>query len=134
MLNPFPELLTYSMLAPFILRVIVGLVFIDLGILIFKGEKQRWVISFKALQIPKPEIGVKILGVLEIVCGAIIFVGLYTQIGALILAVLTLIEGYLEYRDPSILKRSLLFYVMLCAILLSLLFSGAGAFAFDIPL
>ncbi len=134
MLNPFPELLTYSMLAPFILRVVAGIIFIDLGKLALNGEKNRWLISLSAIKLPRPELGVKILGILEILGGIMLLAGFYTQIAALVLAVLTFAEAFVEYKDPAILKRTLVFYVLLLAISLSLLLSGAGAFAIDIPL
>ncbi|MBN2093982.1 MAG: DoxX family protein [Candidatus Zambryskibacteria bacterium] len=134
MLNSFPELLTYSFFAPFILRIVAGLVFIDLGILIFKGEKATWINSFRTLRIPKPELAAKILGIVEIIGGAMLIIGLYTQIVVLILAVIIFAAGYIEYHRPEILKRDLIFYVMLLVILLSLLLTGAGAFAFDLPL
>ncbi len=134
MLNPFPELLVYSLLAPFILRVVAGLVFLDLGLLLFKGEKSRWLTSFTTLKIPNPQIGVKVLGVIEIVGGIMFILGFYTQIAALVLSLIIFIETYIEYRDPAILKRTLVFYIMLLSLSLSLLLSGAGAFAFDLPL
>ncbi|HEY4515987.1 MAG TPA: DoxX family membrane protein [Candidatus Paceibacterota bacterium] len=134
MLNVFPDLLTYSMLAPFILRLVAGLIFVNLGSLAFKNEKERWVNSFLSLGISRPHIWVKILGTVEIVGGLLLFIGLYTQLVALVLALLTLTEGYIEYKDPNLLKRNFAFYTMLLAITLSLLFSSAGAFAFDLPL
>jgi len=134
MLNPFPDLLVYSLLAPLILRVIVGYIFIDLGMLAFKTERERWFISLKTLNIPSPTLAVKILGIIEIVGGIMLIVGFYTQVAALVLGLLTLAEAQVEYRDPAILKRSFVFYVMLLGILLSLLLSGAGAFAIDLPL
>ena len=134
MLNPFPELLTYSLYAPLILRVVAGLIFIDLGIFLFKNEKERWLISLSAIRVPNPKMAVKILGVIEIVGGLMLISGSYTQIAALILALLTFSEAYVEYKDPAILKRNMVFYIMLFAITLSLLLSGAGAFAFDLPL
>ena len=134
MLNPFPDLLTYGLLAPLVLRVIAGYIFADLGILAFKTERERWIISFKTLNIPRPKIAVKVLGVIEIIGGIMLIVGLYTQVAALVLGLLTFLEAYVEYKDPAILKRNFVFYVMLLGILLSLLFSGAGAFAIDLPL
>lgn len=134
MLNPFPDLLVYGLLAPFILRVIAGFIFINLGILAFKNEKQRWVVSLSTLNISNPKMAVKILGAIEVVGGVMLLVGLYTQVAALILGFLTFAEAYVEYKDPSILKRNLVFYTMLFAITLSLLLSGAGAFALDLPL
>lgn len=134
MLNPFPELLVYSMVAPFILRVVSGLIFADLGYLAFRGEKERWADSLAILKIPRPGLAVKVIGIIEIVGGVMLLAGFYTQVAALVLAVLTFAESYVEYKNPDVLKRNLVFYVMLFAIVLSLLFSGAGAFAFDLPL
>lgn len=134
MLNPFPDLLIYSMLAPFILRVVLGFIFVDLGLLIFKGEKGRWLASLEALKIPNPQLTVKIIGGVEFLGGLLLLVGFYTQVVVLVLAVLTFAETYIEYKEPAILKRNLVFYVLLLAILLSLLLSGAGAFAVDLPL
>ena len=134
MLNPFPDLLTYSLLAPLILRVAAGLIFIDLGVLLFKNEKELWTVSLSALKIPRPQIAIKVLGCVEIIGGLMLIVGFYTQIAALVLALLTFAEAYIEYKEPVFLKRNFVFYFMLLAITLSLLFSGAGAFAIDLPL
>jgi putative oxidoreductase len=134
MLNPFPDLLAYSLLAPFILRVVVGLIFVNLGILAFKNEKKRWLTSFSALRIPKPETATKALSAIEIIGGLMLLIGFYTQIAALVLALLTFAEAYVEYKDPAILKRNFVFYLLILSILLALLLSGAGAFAIDLPL
>lgn len=122
------------MLAPFLLRLVAGFIMIDLGLLAWRTERERWVISLKAIRIPKPEIAVKVLGIVEAVSGIMLLIGFYTQVAALILTILTLAEAYIEYKDPAILKRNLVFYILLFAITLSLLFSGAGAYAFDLPL
>ena len=134
MLNPFPILLSYGGLAPFILRVVAGIIFFDLGLFLFKGERGRWIISLSILKIPKPKIAVKVLGIIEIVGGLMFIFGFYTQIASVALSLLTFSEAYVEYKDPGVLKRSLVFYSLLFAITLSLLFSGAGKFAIDIPL
>lgn len=119
MLNPFPELLTYSTLAPFILRVVLGLIFLDLGALKFKNRKMGWM---------------SVLGALEIIGAVMLFLGFYTQIAALGFAILTGIELYIEWKDSQMLKGDLVFYLLLFAISLSLLLTGAGAYARDIPL
>jgi uncharacterized membrane protein YphA (DoxX/SURF4 family) len=134
MLNPFPDLLMYSLFAPFILRVAAGLIFINLGVLFFKNEKESWITSLSTLKIPSQKLTVKILGGLEAVGGLMLVTGFYTQIAALVLALFTFAESYVEYKDPAILKRNFIFYIMLLTIVLSLLLSGAGAFAFDLPL
>ena len=132
MLNPFPDLLVYSLLAPFILRLVAGLIFINLGVLTFKNEKERWFSSLTILRIPNPKLAVKILGAIEIASGVMLVLGFYTQIAALILALLTFAEAYVEYKDPTVLKRNFVFYIMLLSIVLSLLLSGAGALAQDL--
>ena len=134
MLNPFPELLVYSLLAPFILRLVAGYVFINLGILSFRSERGQWINSLRILRVPNPHIGVRVVGIIEMIGGALLIIGLWTQITAIVLAVLTFAEAYLEYRDPTILKRNIVFYVLLLGILLSLTLSSAGAFAIDLPL
>lgn len=134
MLNPFPSLLIYSMLAPLILRLVAGLIFLDLGLVAFKGEKGRWLLSLSAIKVPNPKMALKILALLEIVGGIMFLSGFYTQIAALVLGILTFAEAYIEFKEPKVLKRSLVFYSMLLAITFSLLFSGAGAFSIDLPL
>ncbi len=134
MLNTFPDLLTFSLFAPLILRVILGVVLIDLGILKFRSEKSRWMATFEGLRLKPAETLVSIFGLIEIVGGMMLVVGLYTQIAALMFVVLFAIEFYLEWTEASILKRDLVFYILCFGISLSLLLSGAGALAFDIPL
>jgi putative oxidoreductase len=136
MLNTFPSLLTYSLWAPFILRVVLGIILIDLGILKFKGEKARWIATFQGLRLKPAEPLVSIVGVVEIVGGIMLIVGLYTQIAALLFILMFAIEFYLEWTESTLLKRDLVFYVLCLAISLSLLLSGAGTHvaSFDIPL
>jgi uncharacterized membrane protein YphA (DoxX/SURF4 family) len=117
MLNPFPELLVYSTLAPFILRVVLGFIYLDLGILNLK--KKGYVAA---------------LGIVEIIGAIMLFVGFYTQIAAIIFIIIAGASFYIEYKDASILKRDIVFYLLLLAISISILLTGAGAYAKDIPL
>lgn len=134
MLNVFPDLLTYQMFAPFMLRVVLGLILVNLGFLKFSGEKVRWENSFETLNLRPKEILVSIFGFIEIIGGIALIAGFYTQIAALVFAVITFIELYIEQRESSLLKRDFVFYLLLFVIALSLLFTGAGFFAFDLPL
>lgn len=134
MLNPFPELLVFSLLGPFILRAVLGLILLDLGMLKFKGEKKRWIASFDALYIRPADLFVAAYGLLQIAGGFLLIIGLWTQVAALAFAVFSGIELYVEWKARDVLKRDLVFYMLVFAISLSLLLTGAGAFAFDIPL
>lgn len=134
MLNPFPELLNYALLAPFILRVVVGLIFIDLGMLKFRSEKERWMATFETLHLRPADFFVPLYGFLQVAGGFLFIIGLWTQVAALAFVIFTGIELYIEWTAREVLKRDLVFYLLLFVISLSLLLTGAGAYAFDIPL
>lgn len=134
MLNPFPSLLAYSTLTPFILRLVLAFIVLDLGFLKFGKEKSRWLASLEALHLKPADIWLKILALIDVVGGIMLLVGWYTQIAALAFVLLFGIEFYIEWKDGSILRRDLTFYFLVLAIAISLLLTGAGAYAFDIPL
>ncbi len=134
MLNPFPELLMYSLLGPFILRVVVGLIFVDLGLLKFRGEKEGWLASFETLGLRPADLFLSLYALLQILGGLLLLVGLWTQIAALAFVIFTGIELYVEWQAREILKRDMVFYILIFTISLSLLLTGAGTYAIDIPL
>lgn len=134
MLSIFPDLLTYGLLAPFILRIVVGVIFLDLGYLKLGKEKTAWNLFFQTIHFKPSNIFVAILATIEIVSGAFLIAGYLTQVVALVMAIVLFAEAYVELRDGTILKRDIVFYILLLAICLSLLLTGAGAFAFDLPL
>lgn len=134
MLNPFPELLTFALLGPLILRALLGLIFIDLGLLKFRGEKQSWLASFETLGLRPSSLFVPLYAILQIIGGIFLIIGLWTQIAALAFVIFTGIELYIEWKARKILKRDIVFYILIFVISLSLLLTGAGAFAIDIPL
>jgi uncharacterized membrane protein YphA (DoxX/SURF4 family) len=134
MLNPFPELLNYALLAPLLLRVVVGLIFLDLGFLKFRSEKERWMASFETLGLKPTDLFVSLYGALQIIGGLMFIFGFYTQIAALFFVLATGTELYVEWKAREILKRDMVFYLLVFVISLSLLLTGAGAFAIDLPL
>ncbi len=134
MLNIFPEFLTYSMLAPFILRVVLGFIFVNLGYLELTREKYRWARACEALGLKPGMMWSQVFGITQIVGGLMLIAGLFTQGAALFFAFISLAELYVENRAPLLLKRNLAFYLLIFAISLSLIFSGAGFLAFDLPL
>jgi len=134
MLNIFPDLLTYELLSPLILRVVLGILFISLGYLELTKEKERWLRVFEIIRFRPAKVWVKVFGVVELLGGALLILGLFTQAAALLFAVIGLAETYIEWRAPIVLKRNIVFYVLVTAISLSLLLTGSGAFSFDLPL
>lgn len=134
MLNPFPELLMYSLLGPFILRILLGLIFIDLGFLKFRSEKERWLASFETLGLRPTDLFVPLYALLQIIGGLLLLAGLWTQVAALAFVIFSGIELYVEWQARDILKRDMVFYLLIFTISLALLLTGAGAYAIDIPL
>lgn len=134
MLSLFPGLLTYQLVAPFVLRVALGLLFLNLGYLELTREQSRWRRVFETIRFKPIVFWAKAFGAIEIFGGALLIIGLFTQGAALLFCVISLAEFWIESREPVILKRSLFFYGLVFAISLSLLFSGAGFWAFDLPL
>lgn len=134
MLNPFPDLLMYSLLGPLVLRALLGLIFIDLGILKFRGEKKKWFASFETLGLHPVTIFVPLYALLQITGGVLLIIGLWTQVAALAFVIFTGIELYIEWQAQKILKRDVVFYLLIFIVSLSLLLTGAGAYAIDIPL
>ena len=132
--NIFPDLFTYTLIAPFILRVVLGFIFMNLGSLKLGKERKGWIGSFNILNIKPASFFVSLLGIVEIIGGLFLIAGAYTQLIVLVLAIISISELLIEYKEESILKRDFVFYLLLATICVSLLLTGAGLFAIDIPI
>jgi len=126
--------LTYSQLAPFILRIVVGIIFLELGYLKLGKEKSAWNMFFQTIHFKPSYLFVTLLATIEIAAGAFLVTGYLTQLAALVMAIILFAEAYVELRDGALLKRDIVFYTLLLVICVSLILTGAGAFAFDLPL
>ncbi len=134
MLNIFPELLAYGLLATFILRITIGYIFIAFGYRKIISERKEGALFFEKLGF-KPGIAwVWLIGLIELLGGIAIFVGVYTQIVAMVLALIMLIAVFLKIKNKDAFPNALAFYVLIFIVTLSLLFTGAGLFAIDLPL
>lgn len=133
-LNTFPDLLTYALVAPFILRLVLGGIFLSAGYLKIFKYRERSVEMFKSAGFPKPVSFMWTIAILEFVCGFFLIVGLWTQISALIIALISIGGLIIKTRHPGILHQTIDFYLFAIAIAISLMFSGAGFFSIDLPL
>ena len=133
MLNTFPDLLAFGLIAPLILRIAVGAMFLNAGV---KKLRQRtWVFAlFERLNLKPASTYTIAFGVLECVAGALLIVGFLTQIAALITLLISAFALYSKSKHPEQTPGSRGVFFLLLVISLSLLFSGAGFFAFDLPL
>jgi len=126
-LNPLPELLSFAFITPLLLRIVIGAYFLEQ----FSTIIHTKYISKKEVKIKnvfKYLIGVKTLSAMAIITG------FYTQIAVLILIVATIIDIILEKKIKKLGKAKLQLYIFIITILLSLLITGAGFFAIDMPL
>ncbi|MBT3282907.1 DoxX family protein [bacterium] len=137
MLNIFPDLLFLQILAPFILRIALGVMFIWIGYsYLFKDRVAAIaLLSNKWPKIAKPSI--LFGGGFAIVTGLLLIVGLFTQgaaIAGALIAMDALFAKFLYKEFDKVVKYSKMFYILILIISLSLIVSGAGAFAIDLPL
>lgn len=133
MLNPFPDLLAFGLVAPSILRLVVGAMFVNAGVK--KLRRRSWVLAlFERLRLTPAAYYAVAFGVLEVVSGLLLAVGLFTQVAALVAALISLFALYCKRAHPEQTPGSRGVFLLLFVISLSLLFSGAGFLAFDLPL
>ncbi|MCR4306699.1 MAG: DoxX family protein [Candidatus Yonathbacteria bacterium] len=134
MLNPFPDLLAFSLLAPFFLRIVLGISYARFGYLkLIKSGLIK--ISFLKKDYLKPEIlFVLVVGFLEAIGGILLVIGLFTQITSLFLSIIMLGVIVIKLRSGVAFSNELGYHILLFVATFSLLFSGAGAFAIDLPL
>jgi uncharacterized membrane protein YphA (DoxX/SURF4 family) len=133
MLNPFPALLDFAILAPFILRITLGVVLIYISYSVIYKKRKDFYKYYKDHKYPFPSVVTWFFGVLNALVGLFFIIGFLTQVDALI-AIYLLVSLYLSDKEIGSFQFSGSFYLLASIVAFSLLFLGAGAFAFDIPL
>jgi len=134
MLSPFPELFAFSWFAPTLIRLVLGVFFVQFGILKLRSEKSTKLTLFESAGFPHAHIFLRITAWVEIVGGIMLIAGFYTQVAAVTLAVIMIGAISVKKKRPELLGNDIEFYILLFVAAVSLLLSGAGAIAFDIPL
>jgi uncharacterized membrane protein YphA (DoxX/SURF4 family) len=135
MLNTFPYLLSFGLLAPFLLRLAVGLYFLSTGLSHLRLSRHTGE-DIARLENKFRDAGPLVWGVaiIEALCGLALIAGFLTQIAALILSILLILALILKNKNSSLFEHTSSFYLVLLAICLSLVLSGAGFLAIDLPL
>ena len=134
MLNTFPLLLAYGLVAPFIIRITLGLLYLSAGYIKTFARRETCISMFRELGSTKPLFFVLTVGILELLGGVCLILGFKTQVAAIALSLLALGFLVIKLRRRDVLKQGVSFYVLVLAMSLSLLFSGAGFLAIDLPL
>ncbi len=115
-LSIFPNILFLGpLLAPFLVRMIVSLFIIKSGIEKYK-KSSKWE------------------AIVHFLCGAFLFLGLYTQVAVLFGLIIIAFTYYTEKKLTQISSDKKMVFLFASIILLSLLFTGPGFFAFDLAL
>jgi uncharacterized membrane protein YphA (DoxX/SURF4 family) len=128
MLSLFPDLLNFGSLAPMILRLALGGTFLSYGL------KEL----FKPKYLPAGA-GVstglaRIIGAWESLLGAMLIVGLLTQLVALLAGLELLGYLFLRLKDKAKMPIPIDYILVMIAICFSLMLLGPGLIAFDLPL
>ena len=134
MLNTFPQLLAYGLLAPVLLRTALGLFFILSGYEKLSLHREHFVSVFHTLRFPFPLVWVWGIGIIEFIGGLLFLIGLFTQITAILLSLILVLEIFIKLRNPTLIKKGFWFCFLSLAVTISLVFSGAGFFSLDLPL
>jgi hypothetical protein len=117
-LTTFPNLLDYVGFSPLVLRLSVGIFLLMLG-----SQRLKRNYSFLCL--------------FYFVFGLTLILGFYTQISAIVTVLLLKIDFYLEYwknrRATPVPKNYYALYILTSVMTLTLLLTGAGLFALDMP-
>ncbi len=114
MLSLFPQILFLAPFSALLIRIALS------ATIFYPGWKH----------LTRRENNLRAVGVVEIATGILLFVGAWTQAAALIAGAIVLV--WLAFPSTRILPRSTMLLALIMS--LSLLVTGAGAIAFDLPL
>ncbi|MFA6253792.1 MAG: DoxX family membrane protein [Candidatus Paceibacterota bacterium] len=127
MLSIFPDLLDFASVAPVFLRLALGGTFLGYGLREL----------FKPKYLPAsglPSSWSRIIGTWESLIGALIVVGLFTQVVALLAGLELLGYLLLRLKDKAKMPIPIDYLLVMLAIAISLILLGPGILAFDLPL
>jgi len=119
MLSLFPNLLVFQGFAPLLLRLTLGIIFVFWAYRKIRNKKDKGPLS---------------LALLHAVVGILLIIGLFTQAAALISLIIFAFGLIQKMKDRAFLTDGVNYYFILFIISFSLLLTGPGLFAFDLPL
>ena len=114
-LTTFPILLDFGLISPFLLRIAVSLFILYIGFERYK-KPYKWT------------------SIIYIISGILLLIGLYTQIASIIGILVVSFDFWANKKTTEPTKERFILYAIVKIILISLIFTGAGFLAFDLPL
>ena len=132
MLNPFPDLLVLSFFAPALIRAGAGVMFLYIAYAHAKRRDEIEKISFPLIGASRRVVALSCA--LHVFVGGMLIFGYHTQVAAILGLIVFAKSLIIKNRYPALvpLERPALF--LLIVMCLSLLLTGAGALAYDLPL
>ena len=121
-LSLFPYLLSYQQLAPFIIRIVLGITLAYFGYNKILGKGQS------------SGSNSKIYGYVEVIIAIFLIIGLWTQLAAMLNALILVIKLGFKIKEKKFLTDGVNYYILLLTMCISLIFTGAGFLAIDYPL
>ncbi len=132
MLSLFPQILFLAPLGTTLLRVAAGITLLSLAWIHYSRReelgKEDFIVIGHGAWIPL------FAALIELLVGSALTLGVYTQVAALIGALLALKQFVWQHRYPQFFPLQRSTSALLFAVCLALVVTGAGAFAFDLPL
>lgn len=122
MFSIFPDALAFQGFAPLIIRLVLGGTLAYFGYLKIKGVGKS------------SGSNSKVYGITEVAIAFCIIIGLFTQLAALLNVLILIIKLGHKMQEKAFLSNGVNYYILLLAMALSLVFTGGGFFAFDLPL
>lgn len=122
MLSMIPSLLTYQQAGPLVIRLVLGITLLEFGWRKVRGKGDS------------SGSNSAVYGGIEMFISIFLIIGLFTQIAALLNIIILIIKLGFKARQGLLLSDGINYYILLLAMAVSLMFTGPGFYAFDLPL
>ncbi len=120
MLSLFPSLYQYELVAPLLIRIVLGGVFL------------HW--AYREMRTSSSGSTTKLVGIVEGIAGILLIVGFWTQGAALFALIDLIVRTFGRMQKRAFLTDGINYYLILLVLAISVLVLGAGLLAFDLPL
>jgi len=114
--------LSYQQVGPFLIRIVLGVTLAYFGYHKILGTGQSSGSNSKTY------------GVVEMLVAIFLIIGFWTQLAALLNAIILIIKLGFKIRQGKFLSDGVNYYILLLIMAISLIFTGAGFLAIDYPL
>lgn len=121
MLSLFPSLFAYGLFAPLLIRLVLGIILAHWGYRVLRSHQ-------------KSSTSTTLLAIVDVVAGILLIIGLFTQFATLVAAIVLAVKLVNKARSKALFTDGVNYYFILFVMAVSLLFTGPGFLAFDLPL